>query len=69
MIWAALHSPITVTLQDLITLKLCLNGFNLNPGDLGLKQEAEAEILRLSAEREEACLSNTFAFVIIKAVE
>lgn len=49
--WAALHSPITVTLQDLMTLKLRLNGFNLNPGEPGLKQEAEAEILRLSTER------------------
>lgn len=45
-----------------MTLKLHLNGFNLNPGDLGFEAGS-------GPEREEACLSNTFAFVIIKAAE
>lgn len=54
-----------------MTFKLHLNEFNLNPGDPGLKREAEAENLPTfhGPEHEEACLSNTFAFVIIKAVE
>lgn len=56
-----------------MTLKLRLTGFSLNLGDPGSKREAVAEILRLSVVNgtvhEEACLSNTFAFVIIKAVD